>query len=95
MIDTVIKADGAPVMRNHDPLPVGEPAINSPFLIGKQMAGLALMLALCHAVPKAIIDDQQDIRIEDALTKNVSGVQRAYAFGDFYPARITGLAHFW
>jgi iron complex outermembrane receptor protein len=31
-------------------------------------------------MPKAIMDDQQDIRIEDALTKNVSGVQRAYAF---------------
>lgn len=37
-----------------------------------------------QVVPKAIIDDQQDIRIEDAITKNVSGVQRAYAYGDLY-----------
>lgn len=37
-----------------------------------------------QVVPKGIIDDQQDIRIEDAITKNVSGVQRAYAYGDLY-----------
>lgn len=37
-----------------------------------------------QVVPRGIIDDQQDIRIEDAITKNVSGVQRAYAYGDLY-----------
>jgi iron complex outermembrane receptor protein len=51
MIDTVISADDASAMRNRGQLPAGEPAINSPFLTGKQAAGLALMLTLCHAVP--------------------------------------------
>lgn len=37
-----------------------------------------------QVIPKTIMDDQQDIKIEDALTKNVSGVQRGYAFGDLY-----------
>ncbi|MBF6649911.1 TonB-dependent receptor [Methylobacter sp. BlB1] len=51
MIDTAISADDASAMRNRGQLPAGEPAINSPFLSGKQVAGLALMLTLCHAVP--------------------------------------------
>ncbi len=37
-----------------------------------------------QVIPKTIMDDQQDVKIEDALTKNVSGVQRGYAFGDLY-----------
>ncbi|WP_445367185.1 TonB-dependent receptor plug domain-containing protein [Methylomonas sp. BW4-1] len=37
-----------------------------------------------QVVPKALMNDQQDIRIEDALTKNVSGVQRAINDSDLY-----------
>jgi len=37
-----------------------------------------------QVVPKALMNDQQDIRIEDALTKNVSGVQRTINDSDLY-----------
>lgn len=41
-----------------------------------------------QVVPKAIMNDQQIIRIEDALTRNVSGVQRAYGTADMYESFI-------
>ncbi len=37
-----------------------------------------------QVISKAIMDDQQDVKIEDALTKSVSGMQRGYAYGDLY-----------
>jgi len=41
-----------------------------------------------QVIPKAIMNDQQAIRIEDALTQNVSGVQRAYGTADMYESFI-------
>ncbi|OAI02802.1 TonB-dependent siderophore receptor [Methylomonas methanica] len=41
-----------------------------------------------QVVPKSIMNDQQAIRIEDALTQNVSGVQRAYGTADMYESFI-------
>lgn len=41
-----------------------------------------------QVVPKSIMNDQQTIRIEDALTQNVSGVQRAYGTADMYESFI-------
>jgi len=35
-------------------------------------------------IPRTVMDDQQDIDITDAVTKNVSGVQRNMAYGDLY-----------
>ncbi len=37
-----------------------------------------------QVVPKSLMDDQQDINIVDAITKNVSGVQRDHGSGDIY-----------
>ncbi|MDD2863125.1 MAG: TonB-dependent receptor [Methylococcales bacterium] len=37
-----------------------------------------------QVVSKAIMDDQQDVEVSDALTKNVSGVQRNPEYGDLY-----------
>ena len=37
-----------------------------------------------QVVPKAIINDQQDINIVDAITRNVSGVQADHGSGDIY-----------
>lgn len=37
-----------------------------------------------QVVPKAIMNDQQDINIVDAITKNVSGVQADHGSGDIY-----------
>jgi iron complex outermembrane receptor protein len=51
MIDTTMKADGASVMHKHDQPPVSKPAINSQYLTRKKTAGLALIMALGHAVP--------------------------------------------
>ena len=37
-----------------------------------------------QVVPRTIMDDQQDIEITEALSRNVSGVQRSMAYGDLY-----------
>lgn len=41
-----------------------------------------------QVVPKSIMNDQQAIRIEDAIVNNVSGVQRAYGTADMYESFI-------
>ena len=41
-----------------------------------------------QVVPKSVMNDQQDIRIEDALTRNVSGVQREYVTANMYESFI-------
>ncbi|WP_049794674.1 TonB-dependent siderophore receptor [Methylomonas methanica] len=41
-----------------------------------------------QVVPKSLMNDQQDINITDAITKNVSGVQARYDSGTIYEAFI-------
>lgn len=41
-----------------------------------------------QVIPKSVMNDQQDIRIEDALTRNVSGVQREYVTANMYESFI-------
>ncbi len=80
MIDTVISADDASAMRNRGQLPAGEPAINSPFLSGKQAAGLALMLTLCHAVPgQSAEHDKNKVFRFDIPAGNMASALRAFS----------------
>jgi iron complex outermembrane receptor protein len=51
MIDTAKNADGESAMRKREHLSAGTPATNPRHLSGKQAAGLALALTLCHAAP--------------------------------------------
>ncbi|WP_082880822.1 TonB-dependent receptor [Methylomonas sp. DH-1] len=39
-------------------------------------------------VPKTVLDDQQAVLFDDAVTRNVSGVQRNFEFGDLYQGFI-------
>jgi iron complex outermembrane receptor protein len=41
-----------------------------------------------QVVPKSLMNDQQDINITDAITKNVSGVQADHGSGDIYESFI-------
>ena len=41
-----------------------------------------------QVIPKSVMNDQQDIRIEDALVRNVSGVQREYVTANMYEGFI-------